>query len=139
VVDERDTKLRRPYLAFRTVTGVQVITVLAQAVFAGGFLSGHYAMLDMHKTTASAIAVAALLQVVAGAFLLRAPGRPRWPLYSSIAIFLMIGAQIPLGMARVLILHVSLAVIIISGVALTAWRAWQPAGPATAQILGEDR
>jgi hypothetical protein len=137
VVDEPNTHRQWLYLAFRTVISIQVVVVLAQAVFAGGFLSGHYGMLDMHKTTASGIALIAFAQVAAGAFLLRTRARLRWPLLSSLAILVMVGAQIPLGMARVLMLHVPLAVIIISAVALTAVRAWQPACPATQQLLGQ--
>ncbi len=121
-------------IVFRVIASVQVVLVLAQSVFGGGFLSGHYGMLDLHQSTASAIVVIALVQIVAGAFLLRRPGLRRWPLFFSIAIFVMIGAQVLLGIERMLILHVPLAVLIFAAVVHTAWRAWQPVSP---QSIGE--
>jgi heme A synthase len=114
-----------PFRFFRAVTSVQLALVLAQATFAGGFLSGHYGMLAMHRANAGLVVVTALVQVAAAAYLLRGAGHPRWPLALSLAIVIMIAAQIPLGFARLLMLHVPLAVIIIAGVALSTVRAWQ--------------
>jgi heme A synthase len=101
-------------------------TLLAnQAVYAGQFLAGTYGSLHTHRENATyaGIAVAA---AAAAAVLLRWPGRgPLWPALASVGLFGLIAAQIMIGFARVVAVHIPLGVaIIVLAVLLTVW-AWR--------------
>jgi heme A synthase len=95
-----------------------------QAVFAGQFLGGTYGSLQVHRDGANSASIVVLVAVIA-AILLRWPGRgPVWPMFASIALFVLIGVQIFLGYVRILTLHVPLGVaIIMIAAALAVW-AW---------------
>jgi hypothetical protein len=106
----------------RVTSSLSALLLFDQAVFAGQFLSGTFPALQTHRDNAT-YAGLAMLATAAGAALLRWPGRgPLWPLLACLGLFALIGAQIAIGFARLLVLHIPLGVLIIVGaVALSAW------------------
>jgi hypothetical protein len=114
---------------FRVVVSVEAALAVGQPVLAGGFLSGHYAMLALHAANATATGLTAIAMTATGVLLWR-PGRgPLWPALASAALFGLEAVQIILGYGRVLAVHIPLGVAIIACLALLlawAWRA--PAG-----------
>jgi hypothetical protein len=121
-----DGRRRWVHLLFRTVVTVEAVLALGQAVLAGRFLSGHYDALALHAANARATAITAIVQTGA-AILVWRPGRgPAWPVFASAALFGAEAAQIALGYARVLTVHVPLGVSIIASVGLLLVWAWRP-------------
>ena len=116
---------------FRLAMTLAAMLVFDQPVFAGEFLAGSYPALQLHRENATYTGIAML--VAAGtAVLLRWPGHgPWWPMIACVGLFGMIAAQIILGFARLLTIHVPLGVlIIVLTIGLTTW-AWRPRRPAT--------
>jgi len=106
----------------RVTSSLSALLLFDQAVFAGQFLSGAFSALQTHRDNATYSGLAMLATAV-GAALLRWPGRgPIWPLFACLGLFALIGAQIAIGFARLLVLHIPLGVLTIVGaVALSAW------------------
>lgn len=115
-----------PLLLFRTVMTVEAVMVFAQSVFAGGFLSGAYDLLDVHSVNATATAGMCLPLIVAAVLLWRPGGGPRWPIAAATALFLAEAGQIALGIARILAIHVPLGVAITVAVFFLLRAAWSP-------------
>jgi heme A synthase len=124
---------------FRVTMTVAAALLFDQAIFAGRMLSGSFPALHTHRENATYAGLAVLLAAIC-AIPIRWPGRgPLWPAVAGLGLFALIGLQILLGFARVLVVHVPLGVsIIVLGVLLTIW-AWryQPAkAPAQAVVAG---
>lgn len=113
-----------PLALFRAVVTVESLMVLAQSLFAGGFLSGDYDLLEVHSVNATATAGVCLVLVVAAVLLWRPGGGPRWPIAASTALFLAEAGQIALGITRKLTIHVPLGVIITIAVFFLLRGAW---------------
>jgi hypothetical protein len=114
---------------FRITASVAALLLFNQAVFAGQMLAGTFPALQTHRANATCAGLAVLLAGAAAA-LIRWPGRgPLWPLLACLGLFGLIAAQIALGFARVLTLHIPLGVLIILGGLLLAYWSWryQPA------------
>lgn len=112
---------------FRAAVTVEAVLAFTQAVLAGGFLAGNYDLLGMHSTNGQYTGIAAGTELVA-AILLWRPGRgPGWPALVCAGLFGAVAAQIALGHARVLAIHVPLGVTVIVGSALMLIWAWRPA------------
>ncbi|MEV0056291.1 hypothetical protein AB0H34_38135 [Saccharopolyspora shandongensis] len=111
---------------FRVLISATSAAYVLQAVLAGQFLSGTYASLGWHQITATS-ADALLVCAIAVAVFLRWPGKGEWwPLLASVGLFLAAQAQTATGAARLLTLHIPLAVLItVAAVAVAAfaWRA----------------
>jgi hypothetical protein len=103
---------------------------MTQAVLAGGFLSGHYGLLNLHALGADATGTMAIVQTIAAVLMWRPGGGPGWPALASGTLFAVEGVQIGLGYGRVLAVHVPLGTAIIACVALMLVWAWRttPAG-----------
>jgi hypothetical protein len=99
--------------------------VLAQAAFAGRYLSGDAAGLRLHERNAELIVTLALVQLILAVLVWR-PGRgPAWPALASLALWLAEVAQMSLGYGRVLGVHVPLGVAIFGltvALAIGTWR-----------------
>lgn len=110
---------------FRSAVTVSAILLFNQAVFAGEFLSGSYQALALHREFASVAGVSVMVTLIA-AIVLRAAGHgPWWPILSQAVLVGCIVAQIVLGYAGVLFVHVPLGVAtILSMTLVTAW-AWR--------------
>ncbi|MEV0701708.1 hypothetical protein AB0I53_27865 [Saccharopolyspora sp. NPDC050389] len=115
----------RRWWGFRGLITAASGAYLLQAVLAGQFLSGTYASLGWHQITATCTDVL-LVCAIAVAASLRWPDSGRWwPLLTSAGLFLASQVQTASGAARLLAVHVPLAVLItIAAVVLTvlAWR-----------------
>ncbi len=107
---------------FRLVSTAAAVLLFDQAVFAGRFLSGDYPALHLHRENATFAGVA-MLFVLAAAILVWRPGRgPWWPIAACGGLFGLIAAQIALGFAQVLAIHIPLGVsIILLSAALAVW------------------
>jgi hypothetical protein len=93
--------------ALRVTGVVYVVGVLAQALFAGLFVTGDVGFLDMHSVNASVIAFSAVAWIVTS-LIVRAP---RQMVIAGIAALVMAVAQIAAGYLRVLPLHIPLGVV----------------------------
>lgn len=115
-----------PRWLFRAAATVEAASAFGQAVFAGGFLAGHYDLLALHHLNGQLSGYAAIAQFLA-AILLWRPGRgPGWAALACLALLAAVMAQIALGFARVLVIHVPLGVAVIgSAMVLLVW-AWKP-------------
>ena len=114
--------LRWPRWVLRVTSTVSAIMLFDQAVFAGQFLSGTYDALEVHRENATYAGISVLVSAVAGV-LARWPGRgPWWPIAAHVGVFGLVAAQIVLGFARAITLHVPLGVAtILLAAALAAW------------------
>jgi hypothetical protein len=94
--------------------------VIAQPLLAGAFLNGDLEAMKVHGPNGDAIAFTALLLVVPAAVLFWRPGRgPAWPAICAPVLFLAEGAQMSLGWAHQLGLHIPLGVAIVGLVVAT--------------------
>jgi hypothetical protein len=112
---------------FRVAASCEALLAFGQAILIGGFLQGHYPLLEVHKANATLTGAAAMLTTVAAVLQWR-PGRgPAWPIFACLVVVAAIVLQIILGYARTLAIHIPLGVSIITGdVLLVVW-AWRPA------------
>jgi hypothetical protein len=88
------------------------LSVLAQAVLAGLFVTGDVGMLTMHGTNAVVVAVAALLYIVAAIILVRKDRGARRLVILGVVAFVLTFVQIAVGGAQILWLHIPLGVAI---------------------------
>lgn len=121
-VAEDHPRVRRwPWLVLRGTLCLLAVDVLAQAVLAGRFLSGDFAMLTAHELNATRFAATLSFVLIAVAILAwRAGGGPGWLVLVAVVLSAAIAGQIVLGFSHVLGLHVPLGVTIIG---LTGWLA----------------
>jgi hypothetical protein len=110
---------------FRGTVTLEAVLAMTQAALAGGFLAGHYGLLDMHAMGGSATGITAVVQTVAAVLLWRPGGGPGWPALASGTLFAAEAAQIALGYGRVLAVHVPLGTSIIACVILMLVWAWR--------------
>jgi hypothetical protein len=100
----------------RVVLIVHLLSVIAQAAFAGMFLSGSDTAVSLHEITARVLVVICLLQIAITA-LLKVRGRcPAWVLPYAITILLAEIFETYTGQRRILVLHVPLAILIFGGI-----------------------
>jgi hypothetical protein len=113
------------YWPYRIALSIAAVLLFDQAVFAGQFLSGSYPSLATHRENATYAGIAVVVAALA-AIPIRWPGKgPWWPMAVTFALFGLIAAQIVLGFARVLAIHIPLGVsIIVLAVLLVVW-AWR--------------
>ena len=118
-----------PRVLFRVVATIAAVMLFDQAIFAGQFLSGIYASLDLHRENATYAGISVIAAAVAAVLLWR-PGRgPWWPIVAYAVTFGLIGLQIFLGFAHVLTVHVPLGVaLIMLSTALAVW-SWMSRWP----------
>jgi hypothetical protein len=123
------------YWPFRIAITIATVLLFNQAVFAGQFLSGTYASLQIHRNNATAAGVTVVVATLS-AVLIRWPGRGAWwPIPACFGLSALIGVQIALGLNRVLAIHIPLGVaIIVLAVLLTVW-SWRRHRPPSASSL----
>jgi hypothetical protein len=116
---------RWPLWLFRVVVTLSAVLLFNQAVFAGEFLSGTYPALAFHREFASLAGISVMVTLIA-AILLRFIGRDSWwPILSQAALVGCIVAQIVVGYAGVLFVHVPLGVATIMAMTLMAVWSWR--------------
>lgn len=85
---------------------VFLVAVLAQALFAGLFVTGDIGFLDMHSVNAMVVAFAAVLWIIAS-LVLRAPRRF---VVAGVITAVVTVAQLGIGFARIIPLHIPVGV-----------------------------
>ncbi|WP_092535567.1 hypothetical protein [Amycolatopsis arida] len=111
---------------FRGVVTLHTALLVVQPVIVGRFLSGEFTMLAAHRTTASFIMVAALLQILASIALWRPGRRAKWPMAAAVAMLAIEVTQMVGGYSRALGLHLPLGVALVAGgIGFAIW-AWLP-------------
>ncbi|CAM3833238.1 hypothetical protein KIPE111705_27240 [Kibdelosporangium persicum] len=100
----------------RTAGVLFLVAVLGQAVLAGLFVTGDTGFLDVHEINSTVVGLAAIAWIIAS-IVLKAPLRM---VLVGVAALLATGAQIGLGHARGLGLHIPLGVALFgAGITLT--------------------
>ncbi|MFC5662340.1 hypothetical protein ACFP3U_05020 [Kitasatospora misakiensis] len=112
-----------------TATGSAVLG-LAQTVLAGSFLNGHYEALRAHEVTAMALGGLLLVQLPVAALVRRGGGPagargPWWPLGAAVLLLAAVGAQSGTGYERAVGVHVTLGVLLVSGLLFGLVGAWR--------------
>ncbi|HEV7962395.1 MAG TPA: hypothetical protein VGP57_07650 [Actinoplanes sp.] len=126
-----------PWAALRICSTATAVLMFNQAVFAGQFLAGSFGALHTHRVNATAAGIAVLVTGVAALLVRLLGGGPWWPAYACLGLFGLVAAQIAVGFARVLAIHVPLGVTIIAlTLLLTGW-SWR-ASPRPAAAAGGD-
>jgi hypothetical protein len=102
--------------ALRIILIIHAIGVLAQAVFAGRFLSGLDASVRLHEVAGWALLALCVAQLAIGLSLRLPRGGALWFGLSSAAILLGEALQTGTGYGRFLEVHIPLGVIVAGGV-----------------------
>ncbi|MFD7414840.1 hypothetical protein [Kitasatospora purpeofusca] len=145
-----------PRLLLRATATASAVLGLAQTVLAGSFLNGHYEALRAHELAAMALGGLLIAQLPVAALVRRGGGAggargPWWPLGATVLLLAALGAQMGTGYERAVGVHVTLGVLLVSGLLFGLVGAWRPvaapratsvaepvAGPATAPSTGAD-
>lgn len=113
------------HLPFRVAISVAATLLALQAVFAGQFLGGTYDALGTHRENATVAGIAVLVAAVAAVPMWRPGGGRLWPVLACLGLFGLIAAQIAIGFARIIAVHVPLGVLIVVATVLLTVRAWK--------------
>ncbi|CAN3983770.1 hypothetical protein KPATCC21470_6488 [Kitasatospora purpeofusca] len=132
--------VRVPRLLLRATTTASAVLGLAQTVLAGSFLNGHYEALRAHELTAMALGGLLIAQLPVAALVRRGGGAggargPWWPLGATALLLAASGAQMGTGYERAVGVHVTLGVLLVSGLLFGLVGAWRraPVPPATSE------
>ncbi|GAB7188179.1 hypothetical protein ATKI12_8010 [Kitasatospora sp. Ki12] len=127
---------RWPLVLLRTTATALALLALLQVMLAGSFLNGTYESLKDHEGNAMTLATVVVLQL-AVAVAVRWPGRgPLWPLWTTLLLAVAVTGQIAAGYARSLGLHVTLGVLLVSGILFVLAGAWRLPLPVRAALPG---
>ncbi|MFC1444195.1 hypothetical protein ABUW04_38780 [Streptacidiphilus sp. N1-10] len=114
--------------ALRVLRGTVVLAGLlafGQPVLAGGFLQGHYPLLQAHEVAAMILAAVVLLSLVVALLAWRPGGAPGALPRGQLITLVVIAVQMMLGFSRELIIHVPLGVGVLILVLKNAERVWK--------------
>ncbi|WP_051710398.1 hypothetical protein [Streptomyces sp. NRRL S-350] len=121
---------RWPLILLRTTATALALLAMVQVMLAGSFLNGTYDSLKDHEGNAMTLATVVVLQL-AVAVAVRRPGRgPLWPLWTTALLTVAVIGQIAAGYARSLGVHVTLGVLLVSGILYGLVGAWRLPLPA---------
>ncbi|MER7583626.1 hypothetical protein [Kitasatospora sp. NPDC097691] len=127
---------RWPLILLRTTATALALLALLQVMLAGSFLNGTYDSLKDHEGNAMMLGTVVVLQLAVAAAV-RWPGRgPLWPLWTTLLLTVAVIGQISAGYARALGLHVTLGVLLVSGILFGLVGAWRLPLPARAGLPG---
>ncbi|MFJ2862463.1 hypothetical protein [Kitasatospora sp. NPDC087314] len=116
---------RWPLILLRITATTLTLLAVLQAMLAGSFLNGTYESLEDHEGNAMMLATVVVCQLVVAA-LVRRPGRgPIWPLWTTALLTVAVIGQIGAGYGRALGVHVTLGVLLVSGVLFGLVGAWR--------------
>ncbi|WP_406088375.1 hypothetical protein [Kitasatospora purpeofusca] len=121
-----------PRLLLRATATASAVLGLAQTVLAGSFLNGHYEALRAHELTAMALGGLLIAQLPVAVLVRRSGGAggargPWWPLGATALLLAASGAQMGTGYERAVGVHVTLGVLLVSGLLFGLVGAWRPA------------
>lgn len=122
---------RRPVITRWLLTAALTLhglVALAQPVLIGGYLDGHFDLVQVHGINGSLLMLTAFVAAVAAVAYWVAGGRG-WPTVVLAGLWFAEFVQLVLGYTRVLSVHVVLGVLIVgSALALAAWGWTRAAG-----------
>jgi hypothetical protein len=106
----------------RWVAVLHTLVFLAQPILAGMYLQGDVDAISVHNDNAAVVAIVGFIQLIAAiVFFWRGRGRA-WPIWSSLAIALLVEVQAAVGSSGQLVVHLPLGVSLIVGqVLVTVW------------------
>ncbi len=113
---------------FRVIVTVSALLLLAQPVLAGRSLDGDSAALGLHFTVGVAFLGVAILQDIVGLLWWKPAGGAGWVPLVAIASHLTGLAQMELGHARSLGLHLPVGILLVLLAAALLVGAWTPLG-----------
>ncbi|MEU9040511.1 MULTISPECIES: hypothetical protein [unclassified Kitasatospora] len=121
---------RWPLILLRTTATALALLALLQVMLASSFLNGTFDSLKDHEGNAMTLATVVVLQLVV-AVAVRWPGRgPLWPLWTTLLLNVAVIGQIAAGYARAVGVHVTLGVLLVSGILFGLVEAWRLPLPA---------
>ncbi|MFD8750266.1 hypothetical protein ACFV0O_04695 [Kitasatospora sp. NPDC059577] len=127
---------RWPLILLRTTATTLALLALLQVMLAGSFLNGTYDSLKDHEGNAMTLATVVVLQLGV-AVAVRWPGRGSlWPLWTTLLLTVAVIGQIGAGYARALGVHVTLGVLLVSGILFALVGAWRLPLPVRAGLPG---
>jgi hypothetical protein len=121
--------------SLRLLVVANVVTMLAQAAFAGRMLGGDYRSANLHELTAKVLVLLGATQVLFVILLSRTGRSPRWMLVSSVGV---LGAEIlefALGHLHHVAIHVPLGLAIFGGAIRQALWVLQPKGAEAGKVI----
>ena len=107
---------RWPVLLLRIIAVLTMLSVFAQSLLAGRFLSGDFDALAMHKDNGILGGLLALIQIAAAVLAVRVAKLPADVIAPSVIAFVAVAGEIALGFSRVLALHIPLGALLLVGV-----------------------
>lgn len=116
---------RWPLILLRVTATTLALLALLQAMLAGSFLNGTYDSLKDHDDNAMMLATVVVVQLVVAFFVRRPGGGPLWPLWSTALLTVAVIGQITAGYARSIGVHVTLGVLLVSGILFGLVGAWR--------------
>jgi hypothetical protein len=113
---------RATLAVLRAVAVAHSLSMLAQPVFAGVYLSGDVDAMAAHNVNAIVVTGLDVIQLICAiAFTWKGRGR-YWPIWASLAVAVAVEAQVGVGFERILAVHIPLGVsIIVAQVLITVW------------------
>lgn len=110
----------------RILTSIQMILAVLQPISIGQYLSGRYAMLNVHSGNAVAVELLAFVVLAVSIWFVIAGGRV-WVLLASLALFFAVNIQAAMGYTRQLGVHIPLGVAVVGAMVVLCIWAWSPA------------
>lgn len=123
----RARRARWALATLRVLASAHALSVFAQPVWAGMYLSGDYDLLAAHALGANVVFCLALAQLTVAPFVWRLGGI-RWPTMASLLFVAGETWQWFAGAAGALNLHVPLGVTLFGGAAVMLVALWRPQG-----------
>ena len=109
----------------RSVAVLHLFGVLAQAVFAGLFVTGDVDMLAWHRTNGGFTHVTLYLQLVASILLWRPARGPAWPALAAAGLVAAETLQVVAGQERVLAVHFPLGMAVFGATTVLTVLVWR--------------
>ncbi|MBD0695892.1 hypothetical protein [Streptomyces sp. CBMA123] len=116
---------RWPLILLRVTATTLTLLAVLQTMLAGSFLNGTYDSLKDHEGTAMMLATVVLVQLVVALSVRRPGGGPLWPLWTTALLTVAVIGQIGAGYARATGVHVTLGVLLVSGILFGLVGAWR--------------
>jgi hypothetical protein len=113
---------RQSLQVLRVVAVLHSLAMIVQPVFAGMYLSGDVDALFAHQVNAGVVTAFDVIQLICAIVFSWKGGGRFWPIYTSLAIAVVVEVQVGVGFERVMAIHVPLGVsIIVAQILLTVW------------------
>ncbi|MFD5461552.1 hypothetical protein ACFWIQ_01825 [Kitasatospora sp. NPDC127059] len=121
---------RWPLILLRITSTTLALLAVLQTMLAGSFLNGTYDSLKDHEGNAMTLATVVVIQLVVAGFVRRPGGGPLRPLWTTALLTVAVIGQIGAGYARATGVHVTLGVLLVSGILFGLVGTWRLPLPA---------